>query len=69
MNIHNGLPYLDMHPPTDAEYADLPYVIITSDIEWDLAGFDSEFDLDNNSMWYDALQGYDGNTFDPHFNC
>ncbi len=38
--LWNGLPYIDMRPPTDKELVDLPHVLFTSDIDWDPSNFD-----------------------------
>ena len=34
-NVHSGLVYMPMQPPTDQELADLPHVNFTSDNPWD----------------------------------
>lgn len=34
LEMCNGLVYLDMHPPSDDEYHNLPHVVLTSDEEW-----------------------------------
>jgi hypothetical protein len=35
LSIQKGLAYMAMRPFTDAEYASLPHVIMTSDVDWD----------------------------------
>ena len=43
---------MDMHPPSDEEFDQLPHVIITSDIDWDPAMIvDCELGLEE---WLDA---------------
>ena len=46
LQIRAGLVYLDMHPPSDQELASLPYVVLTSDVDWDPSTLDHELDLD-----------------------
>jgi hypothetical protein len=53
LSIRDGLPYLGMRPYTDVEYESLPYVILTSDVDWDPRVLD--FDIDDNHDWYDAI--------------
>ena len=51
LSIRNGLPYIDMQPPTDAELESYPHVIFTSDMSWDPQVLDDEYtvtDLDLN---------------------
>jgi hypothetical protein len=45
LQIRAGLVYLDMHPPSDQELASLPYVILTSEVDWDPSILDHELDL------------------------
>ena len=69
LQVKNGLPYLDMHPPTDDELENLPHVVFTSDVDWDPAVLDCDFDLDNN--WTDVPQLddlYDNMAFDEFGN-
>ena len=40
-----------MHPPSDEEFDQLTHVVLTSDIDWDLAIVDCELDLEE---WLDA---------------
>ena len=42
--IRQGLPYMDMHPPSDEEMESLPHVVFTSDKEWDPHNLDIEVD-------------------------
>jgi hypothetical protein len=41
ISIRNGLPYIDMHPPTDEELEAYPQVNFTSDKPWELQVFDN----------------------------
>jgi hypothetical protein len=53
LSILDGLLYLGMRPYTDVEHESLPYVILTSDVDWDSSLLD--FDLDDNDDRYDAI--------------
>jgi len=53
MNIRDGLPYIALHPFTDAEWDSLPHVILTGDTDWDPSMLD--IDLDEQEDWYDAI--------------
>jgi hypothetical protein len=44
IQIRNGLPYIDMRPPTDLELDTLPTVVFTSDEDWDPSYLDCEID-------------------------
>ena len=46
LQIRNGLPYLEMRPPTDHELEHLPQVHITSDVPWDPTVLDCEQTVD-----------------------
>jgi hypothetical protein len=46
INIRNGLPYMDMYPPSDEELESLPHVIFTADECWDPTSNDNEYHLD-----------------------
>ncbi|ACI65686.1 predicted protein [Phaeodactylum tricornutum CCAP 1055/1] len=54
LHIRQGLPYMDMRCPTDAEFTSLPHVILTSDVDWDPSVLDNEIDLATD--WYDTVQ-------------
>ena len=43
LHYREGLPYMDMRPPTDDELSLLPHVYFTSDSTWDPAILDAEF--------------------------
>ena len=45
LSIRNGLPYMDMHPPTDLELESYPHVIFTSDTPWDPTSLDHEYNV------------------------
>ena len=42
--FRNGLPYMDIRPPSDTELDELPHIILTSDVTWDPSIADYEFD-------------------------
>jgi hypothetical protein len=44
--VRDGLCYMDMCPPFQAEMNQLPHVILTSDKHWDPNSLDSEPDSD-----------------------
>jgi len=44
LSIRRGLPYMDMHPPSDHELDTLPQVVLTSDVNWDPTMADNEID-------------------------
>ena len=46
LSIRNGLPYIDMHPPSDDELHSYPHVIFTSDMSWDPQVLDDEYNVD-----------------------
>jgi hypothetical protein len=43
LSIRNGLPFMDMTPPTDNELDSYPHVMFTSDLPWDPQILDDEF--------------------------
>jgi hypothetical protein len=43
LSYHDGLPKMDMCPPTEDEMASYPHVILTSEMEWDPTILDNEF--------------------------
>ena len=43
LSIRNGLPFMDMSPPTDTEIDGYPHVFFTSDLPWDPTILDNEF--------------------------
>ena len=47
LSIRNGLPYMDMHPPTDLELDKYPHVFFTSDATWDPSTLDHEFTVED----------------------
>ena len=42
---------MDMHPPSDEELEELPYVVLTSDMDWDPSFVNNDLDLE---QWLDA---------------
>ena len=58
LQVRNGLVYMDMRPPTDAELAipsdgGLPQVIMTSDLDWHPSSIDFEHDTE---QWFDTME-------------
>ena len=51
ISIRDGLPRVDMRPPTNVELEKFPHVFITSDAPWDPAVLDEEFD----ETFHDAI--------------
>jgi hypothetical protein len=43
LKIQNGLAYMDMHPPTDEELAQISQVMFTADMPWDPSKMDDEY--------------------------
>ena len=69
LQVINGLPYLNMHPPTDSDLEKLPHIVFTSDIDWDPSALDCDFDLDKD--WADIPHIddiYDNLAFDEFGN-
>jgi len=50
-----ALLYVKMRPFTDAEWDELPHVVLTSDVPWDPSFFDE--DLTNDDEWYNVQSG------------
>ena len=55
LQVRNGLPYVDIHPPTDEELHTLPHVVLTSDEVWDPRVLDHEFNLQDPTSWSDTM--------------
>ncbi|EEC45589.1 predicted protein [Phaeodactylum tricornutum CCAP 1055/1] len=67
LHVRQGLAYMDMHPPSDAEFDTLPHVVLTSDVNWDPSIIDNEIDLATD--WYDTVQDLPNNPYvEPCFN-
>ena len=64
-NMRNGLSYMDMRPPTDDEFENLPHITLTSDVVWDPATLDHEFDSSND---FAASFPADNYVHNPDFN-
>jgi len=47
ISIRNGLPHIDMSPPTDQELDSYPHVFFTSDVPWDPSVLDDEYCIDD----------------------
>ena len=50
LHVRDGLPYLDMSPPTDSELDSLPHVFFTSDSPWDPSTLDGEYPDDPDAV-------------------
>jgi hypothetical protein len=55
ISVRNGLPYIDMHPPTDEELEAYPQVNFTSDMPWEPQVFDNEYDDSDLDLSVDNL--------------
>ena len=44
LSIRNGLPFMDMSPPTDNDMDTFPHIMFTADIPWDPSSLDNEYD-------------------------
>jgi hypothetical protein len=66
VNIVNGLPYVTMHPYTDAEWDTLPHVIWTGDSNWDPTVLDHH--LDDDAHWFDAISNLKARPFTNLFD-
>jgi hypothetical protein len=55
ISIQNGLPYIDMHAPSDKELEAYPQVLFTSDMLWEPQVFDNEYDVENLDLSEDDL--------------
>jgi hypothetical protein len=66
LNIVSGLPYVTMHPYTDAEWLTLPHVIWTGDVDWDPSVLDHT--LDDNKNWFDAISDLEAHPFSSLFD-
>jgi hypothetical protein len=72
LSICRGLPYMDMHPPSDHELDTLPQVVLTSDANWDPTMADNE--IEPHNVWYNTLdteaspgtRAYGDTKFDQH---
>ncbi|EEC42564.1 predicted protein [Phaeodactylum tricornutum CCAP 1055/1] len=67
LHVRQGLAYMDMRPPSDAEFDTLPHVVLTSDVDWDPSIIDNEIDLVTD--WHDATQDLPSDPYvEPRFN-
>jgi hypothetical protein len=71
LSFSNGLPRLEMRPPTDAEFNSLLHVIVTSDQDWNPSLLDFNHD-ENDDEWFDTLEELEQhpyhNLFDEYGN-
>ena len=66
LNIRQGLPYMSIRPYTDAEWDNLPHVILTADIDWNPSILDHE--QEDNEEWFNAMEDLPNLTPDPLFD-
>lgn len=66
LNIRQGLPYMTIRPFTDAEWEQLPQVILTADIDWNPSILDCE--QEDNEEWFNAMEDLPTLTPDPLFD-
>jgi hypothetical protein len=55
ISIQNGLPYIEMHPPTDEELEAYPQFNFASDTPWEPQVFDNEYSVDELDLSEDDL--------------
>ena len=68
VQIRQGLPEMDLRPPTDEEMERYPHVVMTADEQWNPSVLDFEIDLSDDT-WYDTLQGDTGDFNEPRFDA
>ena len=56
LDVRNGLPYMQLHPYTDTEWEEIPHVVLTGDISWYPAVYDSVL-IEDNTL-YDAIADF-----------
>ena len=61
LHIRNGLPYMSMSQPTDADMASFPHLFFCSDSPWDPSYLDGEFDATKSELPADALAHRESN--------
>ena len=67
LDFHNGLPYLQCRSPTQSDLDTLPYVIMTSDLDWDPSSYDNV--IDDLHPFYDAkINDISDSNFDARGN-
>ena len=66
LHIRNGLPYMSMSQPTDADMASFPHVFFCSDSPWDPSYLDGEFDATESELPAEALARRESN--DPRLD-
>src|SRR5687768_3611797 len=66
LNIRQGLPFMTIRPYTDAEWEQLPHVILTADTDWDPSILDCE--QEDNEEWFNAMEEIPTLTPDPMFD-
>ena len=66
LNIHNGLPYMNIRPYSDREWEELPHITLTADVDWDPSIIDCE--QEDNEEWHNAMQDLPTLTTDSPFD-
>jgi hypothetical protein len=68
ISIRNGLPYIDMSPPTDEELSTYPHVIFTSDLPWNPDLIDNEYTIEDLDIHEDDIitSSYHPNTLNDY---
>jgi len=67
IQCRNGLPYIEMQPPTDQEMDELHHVVLDSDQDWDPAALDHEHSSTWPEDWApDPEHAYIDKNFDAH---
>ena len=61
LHIRNGLPYMSMSQPTDADMASFPHVFFCSNSPWDPSYLDGEFDATKSELPAEALAHRESN--------
>jgi hypothetical protein len=54
LDFKNGLPYLQYQIPTNAEFASIPHIVMTSDVDWNPNHYDK--DIDNLADFHDPSE-------------
>jgi Reverse transcriptase (RNA-dependent DNA polymerase) len=59
LSIRNGLPYMDMCPPSDSDMESYPHVFFTSDDTWDPTFLDDEYTVEDMEITaHDLVPSY-----------
>jgi hypothetical protein len=66
LTIKNGLPRLDIRPHTDHDFATLPRVYLTSELEWDPTVLDHQYH--DSSEWGDDAASAHGTLYNSRYD-